>query len=597
MRHFQVRDESVNRREQRKIGETREQLAKLWLQLPDHLLAPNYLGKAGQIHKAVLSRLLVERPSGKKERQQAVRLLRGLPNNIRERGAVGRLLAAMLYNRAHDLSRYYDLEAFPKWLVQDYLHYMTNPALLFCIPNESERFFEHMRLWVDYLYSSIMGNPSSRFWLDVARQFVQISDFGPLYFNDQNVKSIYAQRGDILEWVLQSEGYAVDFAFPSISEHQALRIGILSVHCEPSPETSAMLPVFEHLGRGFDVTIYVFHSSGKPLEQYCKSRVKSLKVLPKDLKNQVAYIRQDNLDVLFVATNITSSCNPICYLAAHRLARIQVAGTGSVTTTGLRNIDYYMTGKLTDKEDNVSHYRETLLWLDGPAHCFSYGPVSRRDVEEVSRNELGIQDNVTVYVSGANIFKILPELMMLWAKLLASVADSVLILYPYGPNWSSSYPKDLFAQRLIEYFKAGGVSARRLFILDPDPVPDRYQIREYLRIADVYLDSFPFSATTSLIEPLELGLPIVSCSGKSFRSSMGAALLKELGLHELIARDADEYIHLAHKIGQDTKWRQLIREKICAAMKKPPSFLDSAAFSRQVGRCFCEVLKPGTASA
>ena len=592
-RHLQVRDSSNNRREQKKIGKTREQVAKLWLQLPDRLLASSYLGKAGQIHKAVISRLLVERPGSKKERQQAGRLLQGLPDSIRETGAIGRLLAAMLYNRAHELPPYFELEAFPKWLVHDYLRYMTNPALLFCVPNESERCFEHMRRWVDYLHRSIMENPASVFWRDVAKQFAQVSDFGPLYFNDQNVMPLYAQRGDIIEHVLRSGGYAVDNKFASLTERQPLRIGVLSVHCDPSPETYAMLPVFEFLGSGFDATIYVLRSSGEPLEQYCKTRVESLKVLPNNLKSQVEYIRKDKLDVLFVATNITASCNPICYLAAHRLARVQVAGTGSVTTTGLRNIDYYMTGTLTDKKSSVNHYRETLMWLDGPAHCFSYGPDSRHESEPISRTELGIADDVTVYASGANIFKVLPELMILWARLLGSHSGSALMLYPYGPNWSSSYPKDLFAQRLSEYFTAEGVAVNRLFILDPDPVPDRNQIREYLKIADVYLDSFPFSATTSLIEPLELGLPIVSRGGKSFRSSMGAALLEEIGMHELIASDADEYIALAGKIGRDAVLRQALGGKIHRAMKLQPAFLDSVAYSRRVGKLFRGVSRKG----
>jgi len=252
-------------------------------------------------------------------------------------------------------------------------------------------------------------------------------------------------------------------------------------------------------------------------------------------------------------------------------------------------MDFYLTGRLTDQEENVEHYTESLLWLDGPAHCFSYGPGAADNAAAVSRAELRIPEDTTVYASGANIFKVIPELMILWARLLSAQKEAVLMLYPYGPNWSSTYPKELFAQRLTAFFNKEGVPARRLFILDPEPVPDRYQIREYLRLVDVYLDSFPFSATTSLIEPMEAGLPIVTRAGTSFRSSMGAALLGSLGVSELIAANDGEYLQLARRLGEDIPFRELLSEKIRAGMEAGPAFLDSVQYSQQVGRLFREV--------
>jgi predicted O-linked N-acetylglucosamine transferase (SPINDLY family) len=249
-------------------------------------------------------------------------------------------------------------------------------------------------------------------------------------------------------------------------------------------------------------------------------------------------------------------------------------------------MDFYLTGHLTDQKESAGQYTETLLWLDGPAHCFSYGPAAYGNGIAVSRAELGIPEGVTVYASGANVFKIIPELMILWARLLSSQKDAVLMLCPYGPNWSSSYPKELFAQRLTACLNKQGVPARRLFILDPEPVPDRHQIREYLSLADIYLDSFPFSATTSLIEPMEVGLPIVSRAGTSFRSSMGAALLGSLGVAELIAANDREYLQLARRLGEDIPLRELLSDKIRRGMEARPAFLDSFQYSQQVGRLF-----------
>lgn len=589
MRHIQLRDGTAYTDSLKQATKARKRLSALWLKLPDRQLADKYTSEAGRVHKALLARLLSECPADGKERQQASRLARRLPKDIHKPGGVGCLLAAMIYQRAYELPVKYHLEDLPGWLVSDYVRYMSNPALLFCLPGEKDRYFEHMREWVGYLHRSIMENLGSVFWRKVANTFLQVADFGPLYFNSQNLKPLYTMRGDIVEHVLRASGFHVEHEFPVITKRRPLRVGILSAHCEPSPETYAMMPLLENLGDEFSVCLYVLHAGGKPLEQYCRSCVQALKVVPAGLENQVAYIRSDDLDVLFVATNITSACSPICYLAAHRLARSQVVGPGSVTTTGLRMIDYYITGRFTEGAENESQYRESLLWLNSSAHCFSYGVLPHDGVREVSRDELGIASDAVVFVTGANVFKIVPEVMQLWARLLGTTRNAILLLYPYGPNWSSSYPKELFARRLESYLIAAGVPVNRLLILDPDPVPDRYQIREYLRVADVYLDSFPFSATTSLIEPLEVGLPVVCNSGTTYRSSMGAALLKELGLDELVTTDEEAYLKVAQKLAGDRELRNAISNRVSVGMAGPPAFLNGADYARQTGQLFNEI--------
>ena len=586
MHHFQIIDEEGYRRELIQVRKAREQLALAWCRLPDHQIAVQYAGQAGQIHRMLVARLLAEVPDGAGEQKQARRLARQLPDNIRGKGAIGRFLAAMLYNRAYELPQYYDLEKFPMWLLRDYLLYMTNSAFLFCIPGESVRYYQHMQRWVQYLHTSVSNKPNSSLWRKIADIFVHNADFGPLYFNDQDLLTLYAWRGDLIEYVLRGRGCTIDWRFDAVSERRPIRVGVLASHCKPSPESYALLPLVENSGGKYEVRLYVLHSGNSELENYCRSRVSETVVLGNDLQGQVSAIRQDDNDIMFVATNITSTCNPVCYLAAHRLARRQVAGPASVTTTGLRNMDYYLTGRLTDQPASSAHYRESMLWLKGPAHCFSYGPTSRSRQVPVSRAMLEIPESATVYVSGANIFKILPELMRAWGRILGADKDSLLMLYPYGPNWSGSYPREAFNQRLKSFLKEEGVSPGRLYILDPHPVPDRYQIREYLKVADVYLDSFPFSATTSLIEPLEVGLPIVSRTGEHYRSSMGGALLKSVGMDELVVENIDDYVALAQRLGKDVAYRDELSLHIRQAMNVVPSFLDSAGYASQAFQLF-----------
>ena len=109
------------------------------------------------------------------------------------------------------------------------------------------------------------------------------------------------------------------------------------------------------------------------LERYCAGHADTLITLPSDLQNQVQTIRDANLDLLLIATNVTAVTNNIALLALHRLARIQVTFGSCPTTTGIRNIDYFISGSLSEPaSDAQEHYREKLVTLDGVGYCFDY---------------------------------------------------------------------------------------------------------------------------------------------------------------------------------------------------------------------------------
>jgi len=555
---------------------------------PGYQLEQLFRSDKGINYKALLRQIVAEIPSSQPEKSFGAGLREKLRRVGNESLDAGLLMASMLYNRAYDLPFIPDLGRIPGFFIGDFLHYMTNPVLLFTEQGEEERYIAYMEKWISYLHKHITGDKSVPFWEQVAEFFVANSDFGPLYFSDANLVKLYTMRGDIIEHFLLINVHGTDYSFQydAHRKDEQIRIGILAKHFTPHPETFAALPVYEHLGPDFRVILYSFNSVESDVQDYCHSHAHELKVLPQQLDLQVMTVRDDDLDILFVATNVTSKVNQACLLAAHRLARRQISGVGSVTTTGLRNVDYYLTGKLTDNPGNSVQYRESLLWMPGPAHCFSYCGSNNYAVENVTRHELGIKEDAIVYMSGSNMFKILPELGHSWAVILKEVPDSVLMLYPYGPNWSADYPRQEFTCRIQGIFRKCGIASSRLVILDPQPVPDRNQIMEYVKLGDIYLDSFPFSGTTSLIEPLGLGKPVITRQGRTFRTSMGAALLKSISMEKLIASSVSDYIQIATELGDDHELRKRLGDIIMAAMNNNPPFLNSELYSGNVANIF-----------
>ena len=188
------------------------------------------------------------------------------------------------------------------------------------------------------------------------------------------------------------------------------------------------------------------------------------------MKTSVEIIRADDLDALFFSNNLTSVMNYPFIFANHRLACFQCVHFCQPVSSGLKHIDYFFLGDVIQEKGKVQdQYHEQIVKLDGSGICFDLRSSDAHPAAAMRREQIGIPENRIVFVTGANFFKIIPELRHLWAKLLAKVPESVLVLYPFGPEWPTSYPKTVsrghFERTLSEY----DVKEERLIILDPLP--------------------------------------------------------------------------------------------------------------------------------
>ncbi|HEY9691121.1 MAG TPA: methyltransferase domain-containing protein [Oculatellaceae cyanobacterium] len=575
------------------LRQARYQIAAQWLTESVNQLESIYAGELGRAHQILLGIGIRNESLTATEQTFLDEVITNISRGFDEPKALQYLLAAMLYRRADQLPLPQDFSRIPPWLLNDYLKFLFASPPNFQEVGEADNYYHYMQRWIDYLHASILSEPDSLLWHEVVTQFVPIANFIPLYFNETNLKNIYFKRAEIIEFFLKLKGYEVDYEFADRSvTRKKIRLGILAAHFTPTAETFATLSAYEYISRDFEVILYPLTWTNNSLEQYCQSCANSVKLLPKDLVDQVNYIRADDLDILLIATNVTAVTNPLCLLSLHRLARVQVTSVSSVVTTGMRHVDYYISGKLTDALITAEeHYTEKLVKLEGTAQCFSYGHEQQQVNIKVDRESLGISEETVVFTSGANFFKITPELIDTWAKIIAAVPNSVLLLLPFGPNWSNAYPKKAFFKHINTKFEAHRVTANRLMILDPQPVPNLEEVKEYFKIADIYLDSYPFSGTSSLIEPLDVNLPIIARQGTCFRSTMGAAMLQALGVPDLVADSEESYIQSAIALGKNPELRKDKSKQIQQKMQGNPSFLDSRAYSAQMGSVFQELFR------
>jgi predicted O-linked N-acetylglucosamine transferase (SPINDLY family) len=568
------------------LRNARQQLARRWLDIPNELLAranASYLGRAHQIllQSGLKYELLTDAEKQFLEREILPQLLTG--QQIQEK--IGHLLAFALYLYPHHLPlQWHGKIDVPEWFAQDYLRFiLASPNYLRTV-GEVQQYFQFMRSTIDALYKWVFTNPNSKTRQDIVPAIAQHINLIQLYFTQENLRDIQSQRGDLIELALKQKGAQIDFTFPPYPcDRPKIRLGILLKACNPSPETYLALPLLEHLDRAkFEIILYVFQITGHQLEDYCRKRTdKLVRLANDDLDRQAEIIRRDDLGILAIGANVTSTIHQITLLATYRLARVQITNFASPISTGIKNIDYYIAGKLMEPmPDAQAHYREQLIVIDGTGFCFSYDSEPSATQYDINREMLGIPDSAVVFASTANLFKLIPDLRETWAKILAAVPHSVLMLMPFGPNWMSCYPGIAFVDDMNAILAKYGVAGDRLRVLKA--LPHRANVKQALKVSDICLDSFPYAGTTSLIDALEVGLPTIAWEGNTLRSRMGAAILKSLAMTDLIAHSEESYVELAITLAENPDLRSQKRQEILQKMQQNPDFLNSRAYVAQM---------------
>lgn len=411
-----------------------------------------------------------------------------------------------------------------------------------------------------------------------------------IYFSEKNVKSIMIERGNLIRNYLMVTGVPVDYQFSTKSYNPKKKIGLIAQSLNSPTDTYTSLPALSNLDKNqFEIVIFTLSIASanniSPMENYAANIADKVILLNGGTNSEIIEcIRKEELDVILIGNNITAVSNKLSLISCARLARNQISFNPSCVTSGYANIDYYISGTLVEPTDAQDQYTEKLVLIDGPAHTRLL-PINE-DFEFLTPNTR--VDGITRFVSGANFYKLTPNTIQVWLKTLKEIPESTLSLYPFGPAWSSNYDVEKFLENIKEEAELNNISFDRIEI--SPPFININDIRIYLQKMDVYLDSFPFSGINSLLDPLSVGLPIVTLKGNSFRSNMGASVLKELDLLCLIADNEIQYVEICKKLSRNPEFKEEISLIISKKLKKSRLY-DANWFSKEFEQVFSKILK------
>jgi predicted O-linked N-acetylglucosamine transferase (SPINDLY family) len=82
-------------------------------------------------------------------------------------------------------------------------------------------------------------------------------------------------------------------------------------------------------------------------------------------------------------------------------------------------------------------------------------------------------------------------------------------------------------------------------------------------LADVFLDTFPYGAHTTISDAIWSGLPVITQRGRSFQSRIAYSVMGAMGLQKYVATNQEEYINLAIRLANEphqlSRYRELIK--------------------------------------
>jgi predicted O-linked N-acetylglucosamine transferase (SPINDLY family) len=375
-----------------------------------------------------------------------------------------------------------------------------------------------------------------------------------LAYRNGNHRTALSQYGDLLARCFEPD------VPPLVPARKKTRLLIVTQHVRRHSVWDIVLRgLLVHIDREqFEIVLY--HLDAKEDEE--TALAKTLVDIWRDRQSistadgWVLSAKADQPDVILYPELGMSSIT--AFLAAHRLAPLQIASWGHPITSGLATIDCFLSGELLESECADAHYREKLVRLPGTGCCTERQHVEAEKSPEIEA--LLAEKHGPRFVIAQRSIKLDPSDDAVFARLARRVGDCTFFVFldPIAP-WATA----LVIERLRRAFEAEGVAASARLVQLPWLSEEAFLW--LLDECDVFLDCPNFSGYTTAWQALNRGLPIVTLEGEYLRQRLAAGLLRQVGLPETIAQSPEEYILIAERLARDCTdpdRRSELREKI-----------------------------------
>ena len=346
-----------------------------------------------------------------------------------------------------------------------------------------------------------------------------------------------------------------------------IKLAFLSADFKEHPMGYNFVGFFEKIDRSkFEVIAVSFlNVSDSPLSKRLVAAFDLFKVVDKLTDTEVCkWIVENNVDIAVDMMGDTDDNRNDIF--AMRCAPIQVNQFS--WTSGATFIDYIIADPISIPEEYAYGYSEKLAYV--PHTLFATDNKKEISINTPSRAEQQLPEQGFIFCCFNNNFKITPYVFDVWMNILKKVPGSVL--------WIKGGRESLEANLRREATERGVDASRLVFARQ---IPSMQDHLARYRLADVFLDTFPFCAQTTASDALWAGVPVVTRVGETSMSRICASLLHALEMPELVTATHEAYADLAIELALNPAKLKAVKDKLEHNRHTAPLF-DTQQYTRDI---------------
>lgn len=354
------------------------------------------------------------------------------------------------------------------------------------------------------------------------------------------------------QWAMARVGGHQPRPAPHARVNGVPRVGVVSADLCQHTVGLFVKDILRELGKHWPVVAYHARQQEDWVSKLIRSTCQWRNVAAMDDVALAKQIRDDEIDILIDLSGHTAGSRLTAF--ALRPAPVMVSWLGYFATTGLPYIDAVLLDQWHVTPETYQQFIEPIELL--PSGRFYYGSVPWAP-KEVSEPPFEKNGYIT-FGCFNNTAKLNPDVFAVWSQILAAVPRSRLVL-----KWRT-FNDAQFSASVRQAFAARAIDPTRIELRGAGFHVD--VLKEYADI-DIALDPFPFTGGLTSCEALWMGVPVVTWPQGSVVSRQTKAFLSAIGLDDLVAADADDYVRIATRVAYDRQGLKALRASMQGRMQ------------------------------
>ena len=269
--------------------------------------------------------------------------------------------------------------------------------------------------------------------------------------------------------------------------------------------------------------------------------------IPERFDRAVELIQGKRFDVLYFWEIGTDPNN--YFLPFFRLAPVQCTSWGVPGTSGISEVDYYLSSDLIEAPGADAHYTERLYRAKT---LLAYEYRTRLPDSPKRRSDFDLPADRNIYLCPQQLGKLHPDFDPILGEILRRDERGLVVLVEDFHQHAGECLRERLARTIAD------VAQRIVFLR-------RQAIADYMCLVaavDVLLDSPHYGGGITAYDAFSFDQPIVTLPSQYRRGRYALGCYRKMGIMDCVAATPEEYVEIAIRLGIDREYRDSIRTRI-----------------------------------